>query len=116
MTTVENMKGVYQCRSCKQTFHQKDVERVDNEQLGIHRNDTQCPYCGSNNFGLIDYQTTEEELIYKNGKFYGNHNRELRLHMDQVTEEIINKDMKLYNEKKKAERINKKYLERYGLL
>ena len=71
MTTVEDKKGVYQCRSCKQTFHQKDVKRVDNEQLGIHRNDTQCPYCGSSNFGLVDYPVDERELTYKNNRFYG---------------------------------------------
>ena len=93
-------KGACLCQKCKKVFHQNEIEHnTYKEELGqqqvIDRIDNVCPYCGSTNFGLIDYPVSEEELIFKNGKFYPNHNRKLKLHMDQVTEEILERDRRL---------------------
>ena len=90
--TADYKKGVMQCRTCHNTFHQSDVKLVKTEHYGLEKEENGCPYCGSVGFGALEYIVTEEELIYKTGKFYANHNRELRLHMDQVENEILIED------------------------
>ena len=92
--TEEYKKEVCQCRNpkCRKVFHQTEIKHIHIERFGQQATDAVCPYCDSTYFGLIDYPVTEEELLYKNGKFYPNHNRELKLHMDQVVDEILEKD------------------------
>ena len=113
--TAEFKKEVLQCRYCNSTFHQSDVGKIQTERLGQQVEEIICPICGSHTYGVIDYPVTEEELLYKNGKFYPNYNRELKLHMDQVMEEILEKDRRKLIAIRKAEKINKRYLERYRL-
>ena len=73
----EYKKGVLQCRSsCKRTFHQSELTRIQTEQLGQQVIQSVCPYCGSSTYGLVDYPVSEYELIFKNNEFY-------RLYKDQ---------------------------------
>jgi len=111
--TEKFKKDVLQCRSCNSIFHQSDVGKKQTERLGQKVEENICPICGSNRYGLIDYPVTEEELLYKNGKFHANYNRELKIHMDQVTEEILEEDKRKLLAVKKAEKINERYLENY---
>jgi hypothetical protein len=95
-----NKKGDLQCRSksCKKVFHHSDLKIIKTERFGFMIDEKVCPFCGSNTYGLIDYPISEEELIYKTGKFFSNHNRELKIHMDQVTERILEQDKKRQEE------------------
>lgn len=45
------------------------------ERYGINFYEPVCPYCGSSDFGLIDYPVDEEKLVYKDEKFYGLSNK-----------------------------------------
>lgn len=71
---VDYKKGVCQCRKCGSVFHQKDVKTIQVERYGLQREDKVSPCCEST-YGYLDYPVTEEELIYKNSKFYVNHNK-----------------------------------------
>jgi hypothetical protein len=113
--TDEYKKGVLQCRSCKKVFLYKDLARIQTEHLGLEIEEATCPHCKSRTYGVIDYPVSEEELIYKNGRFHANYNRELKIHMDQVTEEILEKDRKRLAAISKAEKRNRHYIEKYRL-
>jgi len=78
VTTVEDYKkGACLCRSCKNVFQNNEIEHKYIERNGQLVYEAICPCCGSTYFGLIDYPVSEEELIYKNNKFYGlSHKRE----------------------------------------
>ena len=85
MTTITDYKeGVCQCRSCSSTFHQSEVVRIQTEHNGLKRT---CPNCGSNTYGLVDYPVSEEELIYKNGKFFDNNGKIMKKKLDQLVME-----------------------------
>ena len=99
MITEEYKKGVCQCRSCKRTFHQSEVVRIQTEHNGLERT---CPHCGSNTYGLVEYPVIEEKLIYKS-----NFPSELKLHMDQVTDEILRVDSKRLKGQRAWERLTK---------
>lgn len=71
-------KGVCQCRSCNNVFHQSEIKHKYIEQLGQLSYNRTCPYCGNTHFGLIDYPVSEYELIYKNSKFYGLSNKRIK--------------------------------------
>ena len=63
-------KGVCQCRKCNNVFDQTKIKHIHREQLGQQSIDRICPYCGSTNFGLIDYPILEKHLIYKSKNFF----------------------------------------------
>lgn len=71
-------KGVCECRSCKNVFHQSEIEHTYIEQSGQLSYNRVCPYCGSTYFGLIDYPVSEYELIYKNERFFGLSNKRIK--------------------------------------
>lgn len=106
MEDLNYKKEVLQCRSCKGTFHQSDVKTVQTERYGLKINEKVCPHCGSRTYGVIDYPVTEEELIYKDGKFFANHNRQLKTHMDRITDQIIEKDMLEYRKRLFVREVN----------
>lgn len=114
--TAEYKKGACQCRNrkCNHVFQQSEAEYKLTERFEQQVSDSVCPKCGST-YGSIDYPITEEELLYKNGKFHANYNRELKLHMDQVTEGILERDRRKLVAIRKAEKINKRYIERCWL-
>lgn len=87
----EYKKGVLQCRSCHNTFHQSDVKKVKTERLGLEIEEGTCPYCGSHTYGLVAYPVDEFDLLYKNG-IHRNTNRKLREHLDDVIDEIFIED------------------------
>ena len=104
MTTVEDYKkGVCQCRSCNRTFHQSEIVRIQTEHNGLERT---CPHCGSNTYGVVDYPVSEEKLIYNS-----NFPSELKIHMDQVTEEILVRDRNLLKGQRAWERLYPEFKE-----
>lgn len=83
---VSEKKGVLQCRSCNKVFNHKDLKVKQVERYGILLKENICPYCGSNTYGLIDYPVSEEELIYKSGKFYLHSGKDLKYRIDRAVE------------------------------
>ena len=63
-------KGVCQCRKCNNVFDQTKIKHIHREQLGQQSIDRICPYCGSTNFGLMNYPILEKYLIYKSKNFF----------------------------------------------
>lgn len=73
MNSDDIKKGACLCHKCNNVFQQKEHTYI--ERLGQLAYESVCPFCGSTYFGLIDYPVDEEELIYKNDKFYGLSNK-----------------------------------------
>lgn len=68
--TEDYKRGMCQCRSCNQVFHESERVRKEIEHLGLHRVSVECPHCNGNNFGLLDYPIEfEKEIVYKSIKF-----------------------------------------------
>lgn len=84
MTTTDYQKGVCQCRTCNGTFHQSEVVRIQSKHNGL---EGRCPKCGSNTYGVVDYPVSEEELIYKNGKFFDNNGKIMKKKLDRLVME-----------------------------
>lgn len=85
MTSNDTSKrGDSQCRSCKEIFNHSDLKIVQVKHYGLDKEEKVCPYCGSHTYGMIDYPVSEEELIYKNGKFYLHSGKDLKSRLDKV--------------------------------
>lgn len=67
-------RGMCQCRSCNKVFHESERIRNEKECFGLHSVSTECPYCNSGDYGLMDYPIDEEKLIYKSKSFYRERN------------------------------------------
>lgn len=81
-------KGDCQCRSCKKVFNYNELNIKEVEHYGIYINENVCPYCGSSNYGSIDYPICEEELIYKNGKFFKHSGKDIAKRIDRIINEM----------------------------
>lgn len=107
MTTVEDYKkGACLCRSCKNVFQNNEIEHKYIERNGQLVYEAICPCCGSSDFGLIDYPVGEEKLIYSS-----NFPSELKIHMDQITEEILVMDRNLLKGQRAWERLYPEFKE-----
>lgn len=100
-----NKKEVLQCRSCHSTFHQSDVKEVKTERCGLIINEKICPYCGSRTYGLIYYQVSEFDLLYKNF-YHRNTDKKLRKALDKIVEDILEEDKVKVRKKRFVKEVN----------
>ena len=98
-------KGDLQCRSCKKTFNHEDLIVKKTERFGLILEEKVCPHCGSRTYGYIDYPVNEEDLLYKDF-IHRNCDRKLTKILDEITNEIMEEDMRQYNEKNFIKEVN----------